>query len=197
MTATAKSKSMQQDNSFEVDFDSAEPAAVAAAKLLHELRARHDLSKWEYTKKIRIVPDEIPHSHPVLTLNCSRALDPSHDEDAFLSVYLHEQIHWGLGRREAENSRTIDELAILYPEFHVGLPETAGDWFSTYLHLVVNWLEIEAAAEFIGRERAEAEARKAPVYSKIYQTVLADHDSIEALLLTTGVLPLPPANTAE
>ena len=50
-----------------------------------------------------------------------------------------------------------------------------------------------ATAEFIGLERAEAAARRAPVYTRIYRTVIDDYETIEAILREVGVQPLPPA----
>ena len=179
-------------NEFNVDTDleTAQRQAEAARDLLRGLREQYDLSGWEFTRTVRIAPLEVPHSHPVLTLN------PLHiaDEDAFLSTYLHEQIHWGLDlHREDETARAITRLRASYPDAHRGLPETGGDEHTTYLHFVVNWLEIFATAEFIGLERAEAAARRAPIYTRIYRTVIDDYETIVAILREVGVQPLPPA----
>ena len=90
------------DFNVEIDLETAQRDAEAARDLLRGLRERYDLSDWEYTHTVRIAPLEVPHSHPVLTLN---AMDVR-DEDAFLSTYLHEQIHWGLDlHREDETAR--------------------------------------------------------------------------------------------
>ena len=111
---------------------------------------------------------------------------------AFLSTYLHEQVHWGLDlHREDEAAHAIARLRAIYPDAHRSLPETGDDEHTTYLHLVVNWLEIFAMAEFIGRERAEAVARRAPVYTRIYRTVIDDYETINAMLRDVGVQPLP------
>ena len=174
-----------------IDLETARRGAEAARQLLHALRERHDLSQWEYTRKVRIAPLETPHSHPVLTLDTKDI----QDEDAFLSTYLHEQIHWGLDLyRQDETARAIARLRGNYPDAHRGPPETGGDEYTTYLHFVVNWQEIFATAGFIGRERAEAAARRAPVYTSIYRTVIEDCETIGAMLRKVGILPLPPAS---
>ena len=174
----------------DIDLETAQRSATEARDRLLELRERYDLSRWEYARTVRIAPTERAHSHPVLTLNGFH----NADEDAFLSTYLHEQIHWGLDlHREEETERAIEKLRDAYPDAHRGLPETGDDEYTTYLHLVVNWLEIFAAAEFIGRERAVAVARRSHVYSWIYRTTMDDWETIETVLREVGVLPLPPA----
>jgi hypothetical protein len=49
------------------------------------------LRPFEYTNHLRVAPTEIPHSHPILTLNTA-LFDPN----AILCEYLHEQMHWYL-----------------------------------------------------------------------------------------------------
>ena len=67
------------------------------------------------------------------------------------------------------------------------------DEHTTYLHFVVNWLEIFATTGFIGRERAEAVARRAPVHTRIYRTAIDDCETLEAMLREVGIPPLQPA----
>ncbi len=178
----------------EIDLSEARRGAEAARDLLLDLRARHDLSKWEYTDNIRIAPNERPHSHPVLTLNSRYVLQAEPDEDAFLCCYLHEQIHWGLTlHRLSETTIAVERFREVYPDAHTGPPDTAADQYSTYLHLAVNWLEIEAATEFIGRSRTESVARKSIHYKWMYATVMEDRRRIEDILRSTNVLPFPPA----
>ena len=45
--------------------------------------------RLEFTKHVRVAPTEIPHSHPVLTLNTQL-----YNPDEILCLYLHEQMHW-------------------------------------------------------------------------------------------------------
>lgn len=178
----------------EIDLSEARRGAEAARDLLLALRARYDLSRWEYTDKIRIAPLERPHSHPVLTLNSRYVLQTEPDEDAFLCCYLHEQIHWGLTLYRAnETTIAVERFRELYPDAHTGPPDTAADEYSTYLHLAVNWLEIEAATEFIGRPRTESVARRSMHYKWMYAAVMDDRDQVREILRSTNVLPLPSA----
>ena len=181
----------QADLAIEIDLELGRERADTAKGLLVDLRARYDLSTWEYTMKVRIAPFEAPHSHPVLTLN-ARLVE---DEDAFLATYLHEQVHWALTlHRRKETEFAIEQRRDCYPNAHTVFPETARSEPSTYLHLAVNWIEILAVSEMIGRERAEAQTRRRRIYTWIYETVHQDWDRIETVLKTTKILPLPPAN---
>ncbi|MBP0575681.1 hypothetical protein J8J27_33690, partial [Mycobacterium tuberculosis] len=72
---------------------------------------------------------------------------------SLLRVYLHEQLHWYTtwfaARQRAPWLAVLAELGRRYPSAPVGEPEAAATVASTYEHLVVNWLEIEAAAMFL------------------------------------------------
>ena len=72
-----------------IDLSEAERASNGIKSMLLKLRGEHDLAPFEYTRKVRIAPGEIPHSHPVLTINTM-----VRDEQPLLSLYLHEQMHW-------------------------------------------------------------------------------------------------------
>src|SRR5262249_17273683 len=73
-------------------------------------------------------------------------------------------------------------------------PDGALGYDATYLHLVVNWLEIAATSEFIGRERAIAVARAQRSYRWLYRTVLKDWDLLGELYERHDVVPIKPAN---
>lgn len=167
-------------------------SAEAVISALGELRSRHDLSGIEYTSTIRVAPWEIPHSHPVLTLNTRVT---AHDD--LLTTYVHEQMHWYAAwfdvRHPAPWSAIIAALDARYPDARTRPLEGARDGFSTVLHLVVNWLEIDAVSGLIGHEAAEAAARRQPVYGWAYTTVLADREALAALYVQHGLLPRLPA----
>jgi hypothetical protein len=84
------------------------------------------------------------------------------------------------------------ELKQRYPQAPVGFPEGADDEYSTYLHLLMNWLEIEAASQFMSRERAEEIARNTHHYRWMYRTVLSDWRS-----RVHGIVPIVPAEQLE
>jgi hypothetical protein len=170
-----------------IDLSLAQAKAEKIVECIEGWRQRYDVSRFEYTRHLRVAPYEIPHSHPVLTLN-ARLFNP----EEILCEYLHEQMHWYMERLGSadEGSPLIAELKQHYPNAPVGFPEGANDEYSTYLHLLVNWLEIEVAAHFMPRARVEEIARNKHYYRWMYRTVLADWQSLEELYRAQGIVPI-------
>jgi len=88
----------------------------------------------------------------------------------------------------------IAELKQRYPQAPTDFPEGANDEYSSYLHLLVNWLEIEAASQFLARERVEEIARRKHYYRWIYRTVLADWLTLDQLFRSHSIVPIVPAD---
>ena len=72
----------------------------------------------------------------------------------------------------------------------IGGTDGARDEHSTYLHLVVNWLEVDVTARFIDRAEVERHVRALPFYRWCYQTVITDCQPLAALYEEQGLLPL-------
>jgi hypothetical protein len=87
----------------------------------------------------------------------------------------------------------MDDLVRRYPQAPVTLPDGARNYEATYVHLVVNWLEVAALSEFIGRERAVSLAQAQKSYRWIYRTVVADWDWLAALFERHGLVPIKTA----
>ncbi|MGE3066425.1 MAG: hypothetical protein AB7K67_12615 [Hyphomicrobiaceae bacterium] len=178
----------------DIDLDFAAREAQRVSDMLAALRRRHDLSRYEYTQHVRIVPGGETFSHPVLTLS-NRFAD---DEDLLLSTYLHEQMHWYLWLFGTPDTDPLapffDELVRRYPEAPTRLPEGARGYDATYLHLVINWLEIMATSEFIGFERAARVAETPYGYRWIYRTVLKDWNALQDLYTEHGLFPIRTAS---
>jgi len=174
----------------DLDLEHARREGERVRDMLRALRRRHDLSRFEYTRIVRIMPGGDTFSHPMLTLGNRFA----ENEDLLLSTYLHEQMHWylwHLGTPERDPvAPFFDELVRRYPEAPTELPDGARNYESTYLHLVINWLEVAATAEFIGRPRAVAVAEAQRTYRWIYRTVLKDWDLLQELYERYGLLPI-------
>ena len=174
----------------DLDLDHARREAERVQGMLQALRRRHDLSRYEYTRLVRIVPGSDTYSHPILTLGNRFA----ESEDLLLSTYLHEQMHWYLwylGTPEHDPvAPFLDELVRRYPEAPTDLPDGARSYEATYLHLVINWLEVAATSEFIGRVRACAVADAQRTYRWIYRTVLRDWDQLAELFERHGLVPI-------
>lgn len=173
----------------EIDLTEARRAAEQVRELLNKLRSDHDLRPFEYATRVRIAPGEIPHSHPVLTLNTMLRA-----EGALLSTYLHEQMHWYVTwysyARTAGWRAIRKELEARYPAIPTAFPEGAHTAASSYLHLIVNWLEIDATSTILGRQTAVEIASKNFVYSGIYRIVLAEWDGLSQLYREHGLVPM-------
>lgn len=182
----------REEGEFRIDIDlgHAEREAARIRDWLGALRKRHDLSRYEFTRLVQIVPAGPTHSHPILTLG-TRFTDT---EDLLLATYLHEQMHWYLWRLGGPDHDPIapffDELVRRYPKAPIRLPEGARSYEQTYVHLVVCWLEVAAVTDLIGRERAEALADTQWGYRWIYRTVLEDWEALGTLLREHGLIPM-------
>jgi hypothetical protein len=181
---------MDDEFRYSIDLSRAQAGAEKIIACIKRWQEHHDIGRFEYTNHLRVAPTEIPHSHPVLTLNTAL-----YDPEEILCEYLHEQMHWYVVRLGCadEGSPLIAELKQRYPQVPAGFPEGANDEYSTYLHLLINWLEIEAASQFMARERAEAIARKKHYYRWMYRTVLSDWRSLGELFRAHGIVPIAPA----
>ncbi len=178
----------------DVDLEEAQRAAARVQSWLLALRGRHQgLARFEYTRHVRIVPASTTHSHPILTLG-TRFAD---SEDHLLATYLHEQMHWYLWRLGGPDHDPVapffDELVRRYPKAPTRLPDGARNYEQTYVHLVVCWLELNAASEFIGWDRAAALAETNYGYRWIYRTVVRDWEALGELFTKHGILPMPAA----
>lgn len=148
----------------------------------------YDPTKWIFTKSILIDKDVIPHSHPVLTLS-TRHLK---DDDLLLSTFVHEQLHWHLGEKNKETEAAIKELRTLFPKVPAEGPEGANGEESTYLHLLVNYLEYRADRELLGELKAKQVMQfwATDHYTWIYKTVLERGRDIGNLAFKYKLVPV-------
>jgi D-alanyl-D-alanine carboxypeptidase len=130
----------------------------------------HDLENWLFTRVVEIQSGAIPHSHPVLTLNTGYL----GDDVAQLSTFLHEQLHWYLADHVPVSSTdaAIEELRHLFPRAPAEPPEGARSETSTYSHLIVCYLELEALSELVGLEAAREKLASWEHYTWVYSRVL-------------------------
>jgi hypothetical protein len=154
------------------------PREQLAKQTLEQLLASYNLKKYTFTRKVIIEQGAINHAFPTLTLNAGFAESP----DQMLSTFVHEQLHWHLRNRDAQQRAAVAELRNHYPRVPVGLPAAAENEYSTYGHLVDCYLEIVADRELLGPERTDAVIRSKPWYTWIYQTVLNDEKVIAAIV---------------
>jgi hypothetical protein len=154
---------------------------------LQRLVKTYDLSKWIFTRSILIDEKAIPHSHPILTLH-TRHLK---DDDLLLSTFVHEQLHWFLVQKGKETDEAMKELRALFPKVPVGPPDGAADEESTYLHLLVVYLEYRADREVLGELRAKQvmDFWAGDHYTWVYKTVLERRRDIGNILFKYKLIP--------
>jgi len=157
-----------------------------ARQQLQRLLATYDLDPWIFTTRIRVAAGEIPHSHPILTLN-TKYLD---DDARQLSTFLHEQLHWyeSADEREAALGQAIEDLRALYPNPPNHEEIGTRSEYSTYLHLVVNWMTFDALRHLLGDEEARRLTDENRIYRWVNQRVLDDTEAIGAILNEHGLV---------
>lgn len=159
---------------------------------LRRLLADYDLDPWIFTTEVRIAAGEEPHSMPVLTLNT----DFLDDDEMQLSIFVHEQVHWFVAAAAGRDA-AIEELRAAYPE-----PPRADT--RTYQHLLVAWIELDAMAKLIGKEKArrklkekvarftaELDSKVAEIYRWYNYRVLEDTGRIGKIAARHGVIVAP------
>jgi hypothetical protein len=122
--------------------------ALTKQNLVH-LAQVYDLEPFLFTRKIHIQPKATPHSHPILTLNTRYAEYPN----KLLSALLHEELHWWASSHTKMIEKAILELRKIYPT--VPLDPGARDDHSTYLHLVICYLEYVSLVNYLGEREAK------------------------------------------
>ena len=129
----------------------------------------------------------IPHSHPVLILSARHVKD----DELLLSTFVHEQAHWFLTQNNKATEEAKKELRAMFPKAPVNFPEGASDEESTYLHLIVIYLEYRADRELLGELKARQvmDFWATDHYTWIYKTVLEHTREIGNLALKHKLIP--------
>jgi hypothetical protein len=70
----------------------------------------------------------------------------------------------------------------MFPKAPVGGAEGGRDLESTYLHLIVNWFELQADKKYLGEKQAYDLIKGMDVYTWIYKTVLENESKIGQIL---------------
>lgn len=147
-----------------------EAEAIMAMELRNLIRT-HDVEPWMLTNKVLIDKEQIPHSHPVLTIH-TRHIG---EQLELLSTFIHEQLHW-----LEEEPWLGDFLAAMadFEELFPIVPSSADggarDKQSTYRHLLVCDMELQALTTLVGRNSARETLAQMTHYEWIYEKVLND-----------------------
>ncbi|MCA3309516.1 MAG: hypothetical protein ING03_08750 [Roseomonas sp.] len=176
-----------------IDLSYAERNAIAVREMLIALRTKYALGPYEYCKEVSIAPGVLPYSHPIIRLNTALFT-----ETALLANYIHEQMHWYLtwySHKHTDQWRAIWEaLEQRYPDPPIGRGEGADTLSSTHLHLIVNWLEIEALGSLIGAQAAKEHVTNLHYYRWIYASVIRDWQALGELYASHYLVPILPAH---
>ena len=162
---------------------------MEAKAQLERILADYDLDPWVFTHTVMIEDFVVPHSHPVLTLN-TRPAKRGNDIDQ-LSTFIHEQIHWYVDSKPVAEKKVLDIFKEWWPEVPVGRPNGAKSTYSSYMHLIVCWLEFDAMRHFLGEEKAREYVAETGYYKWIYERVLTDTDRIGDVLDKNGFVIKP------
>jgi hypothetical protein len=170
----------------EIRLHSGTPVEERGRDQLRRLLHTHDVRKWLFTRDVLIQSGMIPHSHPVLILN-TRYLG---DDTAQLATFVHEQIHWFLTDHleRVKTDAALTELRALYPTVPTALPTGASSERSTYLHLIVCSLELQALTELLGEPSARQQLERWTHYTWVYWTVLTDTERLGGVLRRHGII---------
>lgn len=146
-------------------------AEAVIANELRNLMRTYSLEPWIITRKILIDKDQIPHSHPVLTIH-TRHIG---EELELLATFIHEQLHWLEEEPWLEDFRAaMKDLERIFPEVPSSAEGGARDKQSTYRHLLVCDMELQALTTLIGEKAARDTLSRATHYEWIYGRVLGD-----------------------
>lgn len=139
---------------------------------LRVLLRKYDLEPWIVTQRVLIDEDQIPHSHPVLTIH-TRSLG---DDLGLLSTFVHEQLHWLEDDPWLSDFReAMAAYERLFPDVPSSEEGGASSGRSTYRHLLVCDMEYQAMATLVGEAAARETLAGITHYEWIYDKVL--HDS--------------------
>ena len=172
-----------------IDLSHAERNAIVVRERLIALRTKYALGAYEYCREVVITPTVIPYSHPVIRLTTGYWT-----ETALLANYIHEQMHWYVtwySHKHTDQWRAVwAALEQRYPDPPIGRGEGADTLASTHLHLIVNWLEIEALSSLIGAEAARAHVANLHYYRWIYASVIRDWQALGELYASRRLVPI-------
>jgi len=173
--------------SLEITLKQGTPDEARTRDQLQRLLATYDLSPWIYTKSIVVDERAIPFSHPVLTIHTRHAKD----DELLLSTFVHEQLHWFIAARPDETEQAIADLRKLFPSVPAGGTTGARDEYSTYLHLLVCYLERQAVLRVLGELKTKqvVDFWATDHYTWVYQTVISRSRDIGQIMRDRKLIP--------
>jgi len=184
--ACAAASAQAQNGSLEIALKHGSKGEAQTRDQLQRLLKTYDVSRWIYTRSIIVDEQAIPFSHPVLTLSVRHV----QDDELLLSTFVHEQFHWPLVQKGKETEEAIKELHGLFPTVPTAGPEGANGERSTYLHLIVCYLEWRADQQLLGELKARQvmDFWATDHYRWVYRTVLERPGEIATIVTRHGLM---------
>ena len=102
-------------------------------------------------------------------------------------MFVHEQIHWFVNEHPDATEKAIADFRAIFPEVPVGGRDGARDENSTYLHLIVCYLEFAAMEELLDEPKAREVIQGWRHYKWIYARVLENGDKLKAVIEKHGL----------
>jgi hypothetical protein len=165
-----------------IGLQSGSEVEAAMATELRALQRKYDVEPWILTRTILIDENQLPHSHPILTIHTRHIGDPL----GLLATFVHEQLHWLEEGPWLESFRAaMTDLEDIFPDVPSAAGGGARDGESTYRHLLVCDLEYQAMTALVGESVARDTLASFPQYTWIYDKVLND-PRIRAIALRHG-----------
>lgn len=154
------------------------PEEIQTKLVLQALLRKYDVSKYISTNQVIIERGAMNHSFPVITLNVRFRDQP----DVLLLSFVHEQLHWYLRDHNPQRVTAIEALQRLYPNAPTAYPEGGGNAESTYEHLIVCYLDMQAGRQLLGEKKTKKAIDQIPWYGWIWKTVLNDEATIASVV---------------
>jgi hypothetical protein len=145
---------------------------------LENLLSKYNLDKYLFSKEVVIAWLAVSHSDPVITLGTNHL----ENDNELLSVFLHEELHVYLGLNKENTENAISQLKSIYPDVPNESKGGAKTEYSTYLHLIVCFLEYEELTKIIGMDEAIKTLLSNSKYKWVYEKVIKDYESIKKII---------------
>jgi hypothetical protein len=148
--------------------------------------ARYDIADYLFKRAFKVVAggsfSGMEAGDPIEISRAFGKDDPNMEHSSgdpaelFLTM-LHEESHWSNATEGSKFFEAMEHFEAQYPTLakDAGMSDRPR---VAYVHVPVNFYELQAGKRFLGAERTYAILCKTPVYRKIYDVVIRDEDAI-------------------
>lgn len=157
------------------------------------------IEKLLFFKRVLIDPNATPYTDSYTrTIRINNSPLYRTPPERLLTLFIHEQMHAFLFDKGDALERALAEFR--RRGFFDGIPNPAflkdekGNFppharAEMETHMVVNWLELNLGAEFVGRGLSEEMLRKDPIYPELNARIFEKEKDIKAILEKEGLIP--------